>query len=78
MKNCIYCGDFHNLKGNYCSRTCSDIASGKYNNTKIPKCKDLDNYYCECKACLKAIFIEEVINKIKDDHKLWIMAREII
>lgn len=78
MKNCIYCGDFHNLKGDYCSKTCYNIAIGKYNNTKLPKCKEPDNYYCECRACLKAIFMEEVINKIRYEHELWINAREII
>lgn len=78
MKNCIYCGDFYNLKGDYCSKICYEIASGKYNNIKIRKCKDKDNHYCECRACLKAIFVQDVINKIKGEHELWINAREII
>lgn len=54
------------------------IDAGKYDNIEVLKCKDKDNYFCECRACLKAIFMEQVVNKLKQQHELWILAREII
>jgi hypothetical protein len=54
------------------------MSQGKYQNIQIVKCKDKNNYHCECSGCLKAIFIQEIILPLKEAHKLWIMAREII
>lgn len=78
MKNCYYCGDYHFKKKIYCSRLCQEMSQGKYQNIQIVKCKDKNNYHCECSGCLKAIFIQETILPLKEAHKLWIMAREII
>lgn len=79
MRNCNYCGDFHNKKlANFCSPLCYEMSRGKYQKTKKIVCKDVKNMHCECKGCLKAIFIQEYVLPTKEKHELWVNAREII
>jgi len=78
MYNCDYCGDFHNRYEKHCSQTCYELAHGKYDNPKILYCKDPDDYYCECRACLRAIFLQEFIIPIKEQHEQWLLIREML
>ena len=79
MGNCDYCGDFYNLegKGKFCGITCCDLSRGRYLKTPIIKCKDVDNYYCECRACKRALFYKDIYD-IKEQHNQWLLVREMI
>lgn len=77
MNNCIYCGDYFSSKGQYCSLLCRDLSHGKYKKFRL-KCRKLDDMFCECLACKKAFFIQNVVFKVKEQHEQWLLAKELI